>query len=149
MTDVTANTATAAATPRWRFDHINLRAGDSAPLARLFGDVMGLRAGYRPPFPFPGTWLYQDDEAWLHLVGAAPGQGDAVRFAHIAFRTDEPAAQLLARVRAAGLDHNVAVVPEDNAVQIFVRLPGGLVVELDADGPLRDDSRPALATLPA
>jgi hypothetical protein len=28
----------------------------------------------------------------------------------------------------------VAVVPEENCVQIFVRLPGGLVIELDADG---------------
>lgn len=57
----------------------------------------------------------------------------AVRFAHVAFRTDEPAAALLARVRSAGLEHEVTVVPEENGVQIFVRLPGGLVVEPDAD----------------
>lgn len=138
MTDAIATPVPTAA-PRWRFDHINLQAGDSAPLARLFGDVMGLRAGYRPPFPFPGEWLYQDDQAWLHLVDATPGQGDTVRFAHIAFRTDEPAARLLRRVSAAGLEHDVAVIPDDDAVQIFVRLPGGLVVELDADGPARDD----------
>jgi catechol 2,3-dioxygenase-like lactoylglutathione lyase family enzyme len=139
---------------RWRFDHINLHARDSAPLKTLFGDVMGLRPGYRPPFPFPGDWLYRDDQAWLHLVTAPPEQGAAVRFAHIAFRTDEPAAALLDRVRSAGLEHEVAVVPEDNCVQIFVRLPGGLVIELDADGAADDaaggdyDSRLALAQSP-
>lgn len=128
------------AAPRWRFDHINLHARDSAPLKALFGDVMGLRPGHRPPFPFPGDWLYRDEQAWLHLVTAPPEQGSAVRFAHIAFRTDEPAAALLARVRDAGLEHDVAVVPEENGVQIFVRLPGGLVVELDADDLLRGDA---------
>jgi len=118
-------------TPRWRFDHINLRSGDSAPLQRLFGEVMGLRSGYRPPFRFPGEWLYHGDEAWLHRVHA-PALGAAVQFAHIAFRTDETASALLARLRAAQLPHEIAVVPEQRTVQIFVRLPGDFVVELDA-----------------
>lgn len=116
---------------RWRFDHVNLQAGSSPALSRLFGEVMGLRPGYRPPFPFPGQWLYRDTEAWLHVV-SAPAQGEAVRLAHIAFRTDEPAADLIARVRAAALDHDVATLP-DGGVQVFVRLPGGVVIELDAD----------------
>ncbi|WP_257387000.1 hypothetical protein [Tahibacter caeni] len=120
-----------AASPRWRFDHINLRSGDSAPLQRLFGEVMGLRRGYRPPFRFPGEWLYHGDEAWLHRVDA-PALGATVAFAHIAFRTDEAATALIARLRAAQLPHDVAVVPEQGTVQIFVRLPGGFVVELDA-----------------
>lgn len=138
------------APPQWRFDHINLhgRAEDPA-LARLFGQVMGLRPGYRPPFPFPGRWLYRGEHAWLHLVQPAPAQGEAVRLGHIAFRTDEPAAALIRRVRAAGLGHEVAVVPEQGEVQVFVPLPGGLVIELDApaDAALAGDGayRSALA----
>lgn len=115
----------------WHFDHLNLHARAEPALQRLFGDVMGLRSGYRPPFPFPGEWLYREGEAWLHRVDAAPGS-HGVRLGHLAFRTDEPAASLIERVRAAGLDHEVALVPEENCVQIFVRLPGGLVIELDA-----------------
>jgi len=128
---MTAADRTAA--PQWRFDHLNLhgRAEDTA-LARLFGQMMGLRAGYRPPFPFPGQWLYRGDEAWLHLVRPARGQGDGVRLGHIAFRTDEPAAALIERVRAASLEHEWAVVPERGELQLFVPLPGGLVIELDA-----------------
>ncbi|TDR41608.1 hypothetical protein DFR29_11091 [Tahibacter aquaticus] len=117
---------------RWQFDHLNLHAAADAPLQRLFGDIMGLTRGYRPPFPFAGDWLYRDGEAWLHLVSARPQPGQGVRLGHIAFRTDEPADSLLARVRDAGLEHEVAFVPEGNCVQIFVRLPGGLVIELDA-----------------
>lgn len=115
---------------RWQFDHINLRAGDSPALQQLFGQILGLQPGYRPPFPFAGDWLYRDGEAWLHLVHGNPGE--QVQFGHIAFRTDEPAAQLLARVRASGLPHDVRKVPQQNRAQIFVRLSGGLVVELAA-----------------
>lgn len=114
----------------WRFDHLNLHAAGEPALQRLFGDVMGLRSGYRPPFPFAGDWLYRDGEAWLHVVDAAPARG--VRLGHLAFRTDEPAESLLARVHASGLDYRLASVPEENCVQIFVQLPGGLVIELDA-----------------
>ena len=28
-----------------------------------------MRAGERPPFPFPGAWLYCGDEPVVHLVG--------------------------------------------------------------------------------
>ncbi|WP_394539225.1 hypothetical protein PRJ39_01380 [Lysobacter enzymogenes] len=121
------------AAPQWRFDHLNLHGrADGAALARLFGRVMGLQPGHRPPFPFPGQWWYRGDEAWLHLVQPAPARDDSVRLGHIAFRTDEPAAALLERVRAAGLEHEVAVVPQQGEVQVFVPLPGGLVIELDA-----------------
>lgn len=116
---------------RWEFDHINLRAGDSPALQQLFGGILGLQPGYRPPFPFPGDWFYRDGEAWLHLVRSA-GPGDAVQFGHIAFRTDEPASHLLQRVRASGLSHDLRKIPQENSAQIFVRLPGGLVVELAA-----------------
>lgn len=115
---------------RWQFDHINLRTGDSPALQQLFGQILGLQPGYRPPFPFPGDWLYRDGEAWLHLVRSA-GPGDTVQFGHIAFRTDEPASRLLQRVRASGLRHALRKIPQKNCAQIFVRLPG-LVVELAA-----------------
>lgn len=120
-----------AQAPRWRFDHINLHARPDSAATRLFGEVMGLREGHRPPFPFPGQWLYRDGEAWLHLVQAPAEQGDAARLAHIAFRTDESAEVVIGRVRATGLPFEIAVVPEEASVQIFVALPGGLVIEFD------------------
>lgn len=141
------------ASAQWRFDHLNLHGhADGAALTALFGEVMGLRPGYRPPFPFPGQWLYRGDEAWLHLVQPPSPQDQGLRVGHIAFRTDEPAAALIQRVRAAGLPHEVSVVPERGEVQVFVPLPGGLVIELDAaaDPALAGDGvyRSALALRP-
>lgn len=119
----------------FRFDHVNVQASATSPLRRLFCDVMGLHAGDRPPFRFPGTWLYGGAErALLHVVPAAATQGEAIALGHIAFRSDEAAERVLARLHAAGLSYEINVVPGDGDVQIFVPLPGGLVIELDLPG---------------
>ncbi|UJB18697.1 MULTISPECIES: hypothetical protein [Lysobacter] len=132
MATVIAHTADCAVAPMWHFDHLNLQGPPDSTLTRLFGEVMGLRPGYRPPFRSPGQWLYRGDEAWLHLV-QPPGTREApLRLGHIAFRTDEPAACVLDRLRAAELAFEIEVVPETGCVQFFVTLPGGLVIELDA-----------------
>lgn len=116
----------------FRFDHLNLHASASAPALRLFSDVMGFKPGWRPPFPFPGQWFYdKHGQAVLHRVDAAASDGDGIRIGHVAFRTDEASDSVLTRLDAAGLSYEVVVVPEAGDVQVFVPLPGGLVVELD------------------
>lgn len=118
--------------PAWRFDHINLHAAADTAMQRLFVDVMGLQPGYRPPFPFPGQWLYGEaHDALLHVVDAPATQGQAVRLGHVAFRTEAAAPEVLARLDAAGLGYEIAVVPDQGDVQVFVPLPGGLIIELD------------------
>ena len=124
----------------FRFDHLNLHAAAHAPALRLFSEVMGFKPGWRPPFPFPGQWFYDErDQAALHLVEAPATQGDGIRIGHIAFRTEEAADRVLIRLDDAGLSYELAVVPEAGDVQIFVPLPGGLVVELDTPA---DPARP-------
>lgn len=121
----------------FRFDHLNLQVTAHSAWQRLFVEVIGLTAGDRPPFAFPGAWLYGDaGRALLHVIEAPAPQGATVRLGHIAFRSDENADAVLQRLRAAGLAYEVTVVPRDGDVQVFVPLPGGLVIELDlpADG---------------
>ncbi|AQV98254.1 hypothetical protein BJN34_30760 [Cupriavidus necator] len=130
------DSAGAGRTGSWQFDHVNVTvAGQAASVRILFEHLMGLAPGARPPFPFPGTWLYQDDRAIVHTVDresaleAVPG---TVRFGHIAFRTDEAAATLKERVRASGLPFRIAHVPGTGALQIFIQLSEDFVVELTA-----------------
>ncbi|WP_085599871.1 MULTISPECIES: hypothetical protein [unclassified Pseudomonas] len=114
----------------WRFDHLAFNTDGGSTLPQAFAELLGLQAGRRPPFPFPGRWLYQDDQALVHVIeqDACP----APQLSHIAFSTHEAAAAVLLRVQASGLEYQVAQVPEDGLWQIFVRLPGGLLLELDA-----------------
>lgn len=137
----------------WRFDHVNVSVGGEQSLRTLFVDVMGLQPGYRPAFPFPGLWLYENNQAFVHAVNDAALQSEAkaktktepeagaVRFEHIAFRSDQPAAPLIERLRRSGLPFGISRVPQEKTAQIFVLLPGNYIVELDVpdDATLRMD----------
>lgn len=115
-----------------RFDHVALLSRDSTASAALFEDLLGLRRGERPDFGFPGHWLYGADGACLHLVEAPGPDCGLARFAHLAFRVEEPGSRVAARLAAAGLLAHEARSPDGRTAQLFARLPGGLLLEIDA-----------------
>ncbi len=99
--------------PVLSINHFNLRA-DSALTRRLrdfYVDVVGMTEGWRPPFDFPGHWLYLGDQPVLHLV--ADDQAAAVPAAqrpildHVAFSCTG----LLAIEEGAGHGAGSAVCP--------------------------------------
>ncbi|CAI8704354.1 hypothetical protein [Pseudomonas sp. IT-P395] len=114
----------------WTFDHLAFNTADGQTLQDGFAKLLGLKPGRRPPFPFPGRWLYQDEHAVVHVIERP--LPDDTELSHIAFRTDEPAETILQRVRESGLPYQLARVPGEGIAQIFVQMPGGLVIELDA-----------------
>jgi catechol 2,3-dioxygenase-like lactoylglutathione lyase family enzyme len=103
----------------------------------LFYDTMlGLKAGPRPDFPFPGRWLYNGDKAVLHLVGTLPdgtpaGERKAEHIEHVAFK-----AQGSAAFRKHLAANHIAYTEQKRAMagyQIFVRDPAGVRVEFNFD----------------
>lgn len=119
--------------PVWRFDHVSVSMGADHALRTLFEGVMGFENGFRPPFPFPGRWLYEGDQAVVHGISdpTLSAEFGELRFNHIAFKSEQCASEVLKQLRQLGLPHTVARVPQENITQIFVRMPGGLVIELD------------------
>lgn len=133
-TDPCMNTHSSSSAPSgWRFDHVNVSVCNTTALSTFFEGVMRLAPGRRPAFPFPGTWLYEGGQALVHAVddSTLSTYTGELRLGHVAFRSDEPSSQVIDRVKRSGLPFKVAQVPEDNIAQIFVLLPGGLVMELD------------------
>jgi len=114
------------------FQHVNTRSAD-VERTKDFYVRLGLRVGDRPPFASRGYWMYLGDHPVLHLVqrkdGETPLDGSG-NLDHVAFQaTDlEGTRRVLAE---AGLSFREAVVPRDNTVQIFVRDPDGIQVELN------------------
>lgn len=124
-------------------NHINLRAHRALldALRDFYCDAVGLREGFRPPFPGFGYWLYAEgveDKAAIHLYEAEPGEDrrtDAVTtLDHFAFDcTDRP--EVEATLQRLGIDYRTAVIPLTGQVQLFVRDPAGNRVELNFGAP--------------
>ncbi len=112
----------------WQFDHLSLLSrADDKGLLKL-ANILGFTQGERPPFPFPGRWFYQEENAVLHVVDVE--QQQAVALNHIAFRSSVSVKKLLATLEANGFDYQLTRVPEEGVVQVFITL-GDLMVELD------------------
>ncbi|MCC4831869.1 hypothetical protein LMH66_04435 [Shewanella sp. 10N.7] len=100
--------------------HINLHASQSYVVNTLLTDVLGLKSGHRPNFPFNGEWLYQDDKALIHIIESNNLQ--QCTFDHIAFDTDMSLKNLTQKLQQNALKYNIRQFPDSNTIQDFVRV---------------------------
>ena len=114
-------------------NHVTIRPHDLKATRNFYVDIVGLRDGARPPFGFPGYWLYAGETPVIHLVGknngAVVGSGaiDHVAFVYEAEDYDRAAATL----DAHGIDSKRQTVPDLGSRQIFIEDPDGVWVELN------------------
>ena len=97
--------------------------------------VLGLEEGWRPPFPFPGAWLYAGEKDVVHLVAVpeAAAASDGSSLDHFAFDiSDYDEAQR--RIEATGLKFRATTTPGTSVKQIFVRDSNGVTIELNWKG---------------
>lgn len=114
---------------------IRLAADSVEATAAFYSEILGLTRGYRPPFKFPGAWLYAGDSALVHLIGGPDKdrQADTGRLDHIAFDAKGLDA-MRAHLTARGIDFEQRDVPASDLRQIFVRDPNGIRIELNYRG---------------
>ena len=55
-----------------KLDHYSVRTADVDGTRRFYEETLGLKDGPRPPFPFPGAWLYCGDSPVVHVIGVDP-----------------------------------------------------------------------------
>jgi catechol 2,3-dioxygenase-like lactoylglutathione lyase family enzyme len=115
-------------------DHYNVSTKKLPETIRFYEDVLGFKNGPRPPFNFPGAWLYSGSQPVLHLndISGTDRQQreDSGVIDHVAFlsRGFEATRQHLAR---KGIDHRVNQVPNSTRWQIFLKDPNNVEIELN------------------
>lgn len=116
-------------------DHINIGTNRLAETITFF-EALGLAVGWRPPFEFPGAWLYSGDRAVVHLVelGVARSASDTAALDHFAFSIDDYDGARR-KLDAAGIQHRAVNVPGAPVRQIFLRDPNGVTIELNCREP--------------
>ena len=117
-----------------RIDHVLIRASDLDAMRAFFTDGLGLTVGPRPPFPFPGYWLYAGDAPVIHLrdageVEAPNGNPGPWPFDHVAFAGDDYG-ELVCRLRAHAIAFVERDLPGGGIRQVFVTGPDGVRVEI-------------------
>ena len=134
-----------------QLNHFSIRTLDLPACQRFYCDVLGLAVGPRPPFPFPGLWLYAGDTALysnavVHIIGIDRSDPAGLKqylgerseaslhgtgaVDHLAFFSTG-LAPTLARLREHGVPFRKRTVPLLELHQVFVEDPSGVVIELN------------------
>ena len=117
-----------------KLDHVNLRTANLDVMVDWYARVLGMQAGERPSFPFPGAWLYADGHPAVHLVGVdRQPQGEDLRLEHFAFSATG-LAELLRRLDSMGIEYRLARVPDIGVLQVNVFDPDGNHIHIDFAG---------------
>lgn len=129
--------------------HVAIRTADLDASERFYSGVLGLRAGYRPPFTFAGRWLYPDTDecagAIIHLIGSddptvvrlytgssaserGTGAVDHVAFAATGWSTTRE------RLENMGIAYLDRLASRSRQRQVFLNDPSGITIELNFAG---------------
>jgi len=135
--------------PISKLAHFSIRTTDLEKSCCFYEQILGFRRGYRPPFNFPGAWLYKGgDEAdfgTVHIIGVDPDNPDGLAaylgdkalpatgtgtVDHIAFLATGVEA-MWQTLRAAGIAYRDRTVPSLGLHQVFIEDPSGVTIELN------------------
>jgi catechol 2,3-dioxygenase-like lactoylglutathione lyase family enzyme len=130
--------------PLAKLEHVLILSKKPEQTRDFFIDILGMQVGYRPPFPFPGYWLYLGDVPCIHLAGSM-GNADQSYYLdrddvakaggtgaidHIAFIASD-LADTKERLKRHKLKSRERLVPEQGMIQLFIKDPNEITIELN------------------
>jgi catechol 2,3-dioxygenase-like lactoylglutathione lyase family enzyme len=132
-------------------NHFSIRTLDMAATEAFYSKVLGLTSGPRPPFQFPGFWMYADSHdnyanAVVHIIGMDKNDPEGLKkylgdrdvssmqgsggVDHIAFFATGLEA-MLQHLKTIGVPCRERTVPSIGLHQLFLDDPTGIVIELN------------------
>ena len=123
--------------PVKRMDHFNILTDDLPATLAFYEEFLDLRPGARPPFSFPGAWLYADGgrgkDPILHVV-AGKDRKRLVKgvIDHMAFY-GSGLGETVSKLKARGIAYELRRLPEYGTWQLFFHDPNNAKVEIDFD----------------
>ena len=137
--------------PIGKLDHYSIRTLDVEASRRFYTEVMGFEVGFRPPFNFPGLWLYNGAPypascGVVHIVGVDLSNPQGLKdylgdrdlgsldgtgtVDHIAFIATG-LADMRARLKRHGIEYRERTVPSLGLHQVFLEDPSRVTIELN------------------
>jgi catechol 2,3-dioxygenase-like lactoylglutathione lyase family enzyme len=137
--------------PITQLNHYSIRTLDLEASRKFYTEVMGFTVGPRPPFPFPGLWIYNGDHgayanAVVHIIGLDPSDPEGLQrylgdrdpatlrgtgsVDHIAFFATGRAG-MLEKLRLKDVPFRERTVPALGLHQVFLEDPSQVTIELN------------------
>jgi catechol 2,3-dioxygenase-like lactoylglutathione lyase family enzyme len=115
-------------------DHYNVSTRNLKETVQFYVDVLGFVDGPRPPFSFPGAWLYSAGHPVLHLSDISQTdkqqRPDSGVINHIAFGSRGFEA-MKKHLTDKGVPFRINQVPNSTRWQIFLVDPNNVELELN------------------
>lgn len=137
--------------PIGRLDHYSIRTLDVEASRRFYTEVMGFQVGFRPPFDFPGLWLYNGrpypgSYGVVHIIGVDLNDPQGLKeylgdrdleslkgtgtVDHMAFAATG-LTDMRARLKRLDIPHRERTVPSLGLHQVFFEDPSQVTIELN------------------
>ena len=121
--------------PATAMNHFTILTDDLEQTLAFYAELLDLHPGARPPFTFPGAWLYASGgkDPILHVI-AGREKKDLVKgvIDHMAF-TGRDLEGTLAKLKARSIPHELRPLPGYGTWQLFFHDPNDARIELDFD----------------
>ena len=115
--------------PAIAMNHFTILTDDVEGTLAFYADMLDLHPGARPPFKFPGAWLYarNGNDPILHVIGGKP-KGELVKgvIDHMAF-TGKDLGGMVAKLKA----RNLKLEPGGTKESFKFWDPDGFLVQLN------------------
>ena len=121
--------------PATKPNHFTILTDDLPATLAFYAEFLDLHPGPRPPFTFPGAWLYarNGNDPILHII-AGRDRKELVKgvLDHMAYDgKDLPGT--VAKLKAKGVSYELRRLPEYRTWQLFFHDPNNAKVEIDFD----------------
>jgi len=118
-------------------NHFTILTDDLPATLAFYEEHLNLKPGARPPFTFPGAWLYADGgrgkDPILHIVAGKDKQRLVKGVIdHMAF-SGEDLAGAVAKLKAKGIEYELRQLPAYGTWQLFFHDPNSAKIEIDFD----------------
>jgi catechol 2,3-dioxygenase-like lactoylglutathione lyase family enzyme len=118
-------------------NHFTILTDDLPATLAFYEDHLNLKPGARPPFTFPGAWLYADGgkgpDPILHIVAGKPKEVLVKGVIdHMAF-SGRGLAAAVAKLKKHGVPYELRKLPAYGTWQLFFLDPNNAKVEIDFD----------------
>jgi len=117
--------------PAHAMSHFTVLTKNVAATEAFYGELLGLKTGYRPPISRPGVWLYAGEHPILHVIDPVemPKQPAGV-LDHMAFYATG-LKEVAAKLKQRGIAYDLSQQGETGMWQMFFHDVNGAKVELN------------------